>query len=251
MKAVVLAVTLLSLAAPGLSGASCRLHCKAAIQRCVDVGYRRPACRRQLMRACQGLGQVACDVAFVPTTSTLPPASPITTTTTLPTQCAVDCGNGLCCSLDHPLCTPTGSCCPVGYPIDCISFCCPADLPVCGIGGQCQPLNVAGSWNFFGALSVNTCPVVVPVTFALTMQVTQSGTFLSGTIGALPATGEITGPNSFSFTSAPFCFDGCCGAGQVNVNNITGVPGSFTGSGSLSNAAVCADGTTCIVTWGF
>ena len=132
-----------------------------------------------------------------------------------------------------------------------MSFCCPADLPVCGAGGQCQPLNVAGAWHFVGVLSVNTCPVVVPVTFAVNMQIAQSGTFLSGSMGTLSATGQITGSNSFSFRSEVFCFGPCCGAGQVNAHDIRGVPGAFSASGSLSLAAVCGGGASCVITWGF
>src|SRR5439155_22630330 len=77
---VTLAVGIL---ASNVVGQPCRTRCRSAIDRCVSAtGQRRARCKRQLIRLCRQHGALACDVAYVPTTTTT------TTTTSLPSVCS-------------------------------------------------------------------------------------------------------------------------------------------------------------------
>lgn len=107
-------------------------------------------------------------------------------------------------------------------------------------------LNAAGVWSFSGSLIVNDCGLIVNQFVTSTITVQQSGTFISGTMGRLPVSGEILGADSWQMLGTPTCEGSCCTgsgirAGEQVGNHATGV---------ILILSLCTDGLSCSVGYG-
>jgi len=192
----------------------CRKTCRPFFSTfCPEPGKAFRKCRAHLLRDCRQQGVAVCTTETPtgsPVSTTTPPSGPTTTTTTTTTP-----------GTASPTTTTT-----------------------------LAPSDVAGIWSFQGTVASDGCgqPDLFDVVQAA-ISVTQDGTALSGTIGASPATGEVSG-SGWTFVTAQDCRPSgdpgtiCCLTSQVQAEGF-GSPSPAQGLGT----AQCSDGFACEVHW--
>ena len=184
----------------------CRRYCVPAIDACTATGERRRRCKRQYVRLCRYSGYAACDLTPPTTTTTVPVTATTSTTITFTT------------TTTRPTYTTTST-----------------TLPA---------FSVTGTWYLSASLLVNDCGLNVDYYVSSTLNLTQSGTSITGTMGTLSVSGSVDyADGTWKVFSAPSCDgSGCCVASGVEVDPLTN-----HATAALAIVGQCTSGLTCDV----
>jgi len=106
------------------------------------------------------------------------------------------------------------------------------------------PFSVTGTWHLSASLVLNDCGLDVDSYVSSTLQLTQSGTSINGTMGSLAVSGSIDYVNLEweVFSQQPSCDTSCCVGSGVRVD-----PLSNQASAVLAVVGRCTSGLTCTV----